>query len=359
MVYGVEWNYSQSSTKLTRTDDAATFVNPSPATDLASAGTSPFDGVMPWAGMKRKQIGSDEMVYIPVFYYKVTEDKTNSKIKWQITAKPKDGFARHPGSGRYISRYHVSSGYASVSGKIPIGGMTRAVARNNSHARGDNWWLMDIATWSAIQILYLVEYANWDSQSALGSGQTSGSIIAVGATDGASYHTIKRNGASNQYRWIENPYSNIRDWVDGNTNVNNRVYVSTDNASFNDSNVGNYIDTGLTIALGGSGAYITGLSISEAAPWMFIPTKASGGSASTYIPDHVISGSNYTMRVVGGAQTTGGQWGLFKYDSNDAATFTAANLGCRLICIPDEEPIDYTAMIQGWVVGKRLAAMRR
>ena len=184
-------------------DEAATFADPTPATTWTKTGTSPFDNLMPWAGMKRKTIGTDEMVYIPKFYYRVEDDQANSKIRWQITEKPKDGFSLHPGSGRYISRYHVSDGYASVSGAMPIGDMTRAEARTNSHAKGDNWWLNDVATWSAIQLLYRVEFADWNSQSTLGYGQTSGAIVATGETDSAIYHTIQRSSKSNQYRWIE------------------------------------------------------------------------------------------------------------------------------------------------------------
>ena len=52
-VYGVEWDYSQASPALTRTDDAVGFPAPVPATSLDGSGSSPFDSVMPWAGMKR------------------------------------------------------------------------------------------------------------------------------------------------------------------------------------------------------------------------------------------------------------------------------------------------------------------
>lgn len=330
-IYGVEWDYSQSSTKLARTDDAVTFSDPAPATTLTDTGTSPFDNVMPWYGMKRETIGTDEMVYIPMFYYKVTDDTANSKIKWQITYAPQEGFALHPGSGRYISRYHVSADYASVSGAMPMGGKTRATFRQNSHAKGDKWWLNDVATWSAIQILYLVEFADWNCQSALGRGQTSGALVATGATDTAAYHTIKRDGASNQYRWIENPYSNMRDWLDGSVNVSNRVWVGTDNAAYTDTTSG-YTDTGLTIPAS-SGSHIKQLGISAVAPWMFIPT-AIGGSGSTYIPDYSIGGSGTTLRVVGGKSSYAAEWGVFMYDSNDSVSFTAADVGARLIYIP-------------------------
>lgn len=332
-IYGVEWDYSKSSTKLARTDDAAAFIDPAPATSLTETGTSPFDNLMPWYGMKRVTIGTDEMVYIPKFYYRVEDDATNSKMRWKITHEPREGFTLHPGSGRYISRYHISAGYASVSGAAPIGGMTRATARTNSHAKGEGWWLNDLATWSAIRILYLVEFADWNSQVVLGYGQTSDSLVKTGATDTAVYHTIKRDNASNQYRYIENPYSNIRDWLDGVVCVDHRVWVGEDNAAYTDTTKG-YTDTGLSIPRTG-GAYITRLSISDVAPWAFIPTAASGGSATTYIPDYSIGGStNVTMHVTGGKSSYAATWGLFKFDSNDAASFTASDVGARLIYIP-------------------------
>lgn len=354
-VYGVEWDYSQSGTKLTRMDDAAAFANPAPATSLTSIGTSPFDGIMPWSGMKRETIGADEMVYIPKFYYRAEDDKANSKMRWQITSKPKEGFMLHPGSGRYISRYHTSAGYASVSGVMPIGGQTRATFRDNSHAKGNKWWMNDVATWSALQILYLVEFADWDSQTALGRGQTSGSIVETGGTDKAAYHTIKRDAASHQYRWIENPYSNIRDWLDGSVDIRNRVYVSTDNAAFNDTADG-YVDTGLTISGTSSGSYITRLSISEDAPWMFIPT-ATNGSVGTYISDYSITATSTspTMRVTGGSKSYNGGWGLFKFDSNDPVGFTAADVGSRLI-YTQEDPLDPEGMSfsRGYLLGAEL-----
>lgn len=355
MVYGVEWDYSQSSTKLTRTDSSGSFQNPSPATDLASAGTSPFDNVLPWSGMVRKTIGADEMVYIPEFYFRVEDDPANSKMKWQITSKPKEGFMLHPGSRRYISRYHASTGCASVSGQHPIGSLTRDTFRKSIHAKGENWWMTDIATWSALQILYLVEYADWDSQSALGMGQSSGYMRATGETDTAVYHTIKRDGASNQYRWIENPYSNIRNFIDGMVCDDRRVYVGTDNATFGDT-VAGYTDTGITVPFV-SGGRITTLSVSDVAPWMFIPADASDSISGAHIPDLFTSkNTGNTIFISGGNSTVSDDWGLFAYDTNDYASFTSESCGSRMIYIPSEElehaPIDPASMLQGWLMGR-------
>lgn len=50
-IYGVEWDWTSSGpTKGTRTDGAAGFADPQPAVNNGN-GSSPFDGLMPWAGM--------------------------------------------------------------------------------------------------------------------------------------------------------------------------------------------------------------------------------------------------------------------------------------------------------------------
>lgn len=51
-IYGAEWD-GTATTLWSRTDDAAGFTNPSPAVNNG-AGSSPFDGKMPWAGMVKE-----------------------------------------------------------------------------------------------------------------------------------------------------------------------------------------------------------------------------------------------------------------------------------------------------------------
>lgn len=329
-VYGVEWDYSQTGAKLTRTDDAVLFSDPTPATSYDAMGESAFDTIMPWAGMRREQIGTDEMVYIPPFYYRATDDATNSKMRWQITTKPREGFALHPGSGRYVSRYHTSSGYASVSGKTPLGSVTVPTLRTNSHAKGDNWWMLDIATWSAIQILYLVEFADWDIQSTLGSGQTSGSMKATGGTDAAVYHSVKRNDASNQYRWIENLYSNTRDYVDGLVMSDYQVYVGTDNRVFGDT-VSGLLDTELTVPRANV-EYIKRLAISDVASWLFVPAEVE--SSENHIPDTVQTASGVMWLAAGSQYASDPRLGIFSFDVNQSKSTTSATIGSRLIYIP-------------------------
>lgn len=344
-VYGVEWDMSSSSA-LTRIGGASAFSAPSPATSLTVSGSSPFDAVQPWAGMKRYNIiggavshseddsgfsmkDYDTVVYIPEFWYRCAKDPYNSKWRWAISPVAKDGFEKHPGSGRYVGRYHTSGSSSAVyskSGAKPLVNTTRPNFRTYSHNKGDKWWMIDIATWSAIQLLYLVEFANWDSQTVLGTGQVSGSLTNVGGMDDAVYHTVKRNGSSNQYRWLEDLWSNCYDWVDGLTWSSQYSYITLDNASCTDTTDG-ATGTGL---LTPSGGYIQNYFYCKAFPWVFLPSKINSNNQG-YIPDYVYS--SYPCVFVGGGCSSSGYRGLF-YLSCDAASYSSGDIGSRLLYIP-------------------------
>ena len=345
-IYGVEWDYSQSATTLTRLEDAAGFAAPAPAESLTTVGSSPFDDILPWAGMKKYNIidgavsyseddagfdmtAYDTVVYIPPFYYKAEKDTSNSKWRWYISSSAQDGFALHPGSGRYLGRYHTSGDYTSVSGISPLAAITRATARENSHAKGDHWWQMDFATWCALQLLYLVEFADWNSQSVMGTGQNSGSKVNTGGTDSAAYHTLKLSGVSNQYRWVENPYSNLYAWCDGFVASSHAVYVGTDNSVFGDTTTG---FTAAGITLPSTNGCISGFGYSADFPWAFIPDTVNGTDYTLYASDRVYSGSGVRVLWVGGYYIAGAPYGLFYVNANYNASNANSYIGSRLLC---------------------------
>lgn len=348
--YGVEWDYSSDATTLTRKGLAASFANPAPATDLAGSGSSPFDSIQPWAGMKRYNVvngslvpdtnasfdeaANDTVVYIPEFYYTAYKDTANSKWLWAISPTAKEGYKKHPGSGVYVGRFHTSGDATAVfskGGVAPLANITRANGRTYSAAKGTGWRQMDLKVWSAIQLLYLVEFANWHSQDTLGKGQNSGSVKNTGLTTGAVYHTIKRDGNSNAYRWIENPFSNLLTWVDGFVATSKRAYVSTDPASYGDSTSG-MEQTGITLP---SSNYITGMGYSEKCAWAFIPDAASGGSATTHVPDYVSSSTNGD-RVLscGGDCSANDYYGAFFFLADYSAAIASGSIGSRLLYQP-------------------------
>ena len=341
--YGVEWDYSQSSPALTRKGLAASFSDPTPATSVSGSGSSPFDNIAPWKDMEiyvdvngtptkytsaLNLADNDVLVYIPEFYYTAYKDAANSKWLWAISPTAKEGYCKHPGSGRYVGRYHTggsSSGVYSKSGIVPLVNTSQTDFRTYSAAKGTGWGMMDLATWSAIQMLYLVEFANFDSQTMLGEGYTGFSAVgAGGGTDGAAYHTIKLTGNHNQYRNIEDPFSNCRDWIDGFLGSTSSVYAGVGN-SYTGSTSG-LENTGLKLP---SSGYIKGFGYSEYCAWAFIP-DASGGSESTYVPDYANSNSSQRPASVGGNYSSNRNSGLFFFYAYNNASYTPANLGSRL-----------------------------
>lgn len=347
--YGVEWDYSQSATTLTRKGLAQSFSNPAPAESLAGTGTSPFDTIAPWKDMKRycyvngawvddtdpsfDETAYDTMVYIPTFYYTAYKDTANSKWLWAISPTKLSGYEKHPGSGRYIGRFHTSGDstlVSSKSGVAPIKSITRASGRTYSHNKGSNWWQLDLATWSALQMLYLVEFADWNSQSVLLYGHDTGSLGTTGGTTGAAYHTIKKRQRYNMYRWVEDPFSPIYDWCDGFVASDRRAYVGLVNSAYGDT-VSGLMDTGIDLP---SSGYITGFGYSAKAPYAFIPDAASDGSSTTFVPDYVNSDTGVRLLNVGGASNTFEGYGFFRFSADLNANASYGSNSSRLIYIP-------------------------
>lgn len=348
-IYGVSWDYSGSGSEMTRLGSAAGFAAPVPATDLTSGGSSPFDSIYPWSGMKRFNIvdgvigasesedgfdpAAETVVFIPGFYYRVQKDPYKTTHQWAISAEPREGFTRHPGSGVYVGRYHtITEGgvYCSKAGVKPTVNISRATARTKSQAKGAGWRLLDYAAWSAIQMLYLIEFADWDSQAVLGTGQDSGALKAAGGTDGAVYHTVVRSKLSNQYRWLEDLWSNCYDWVDGFATNGGRAYLGdpADPDGYSDT----YSDMTFAAAMPSSN-YICRYAAVTGMEWAFIPSVSTKNEL--YVHDYVYTAaSGTTAAYVGGSYSADPSRGLFFLDAYFAASYSYGNLGSRLLYNP-------------------------
>lgn len=360
-VFGVVWAYSNSSTALTRitkTNDPNNYVNtdittsPSPAVGTGS-GSSPFDDYMPWKGMdeynivnntvgaKRGESGfsrssNDVMVYIPEFYYKVVNNSSSSKRYFYIADKATTGFKKHPGSGRYVGRYNTISGDRSRTGNAPIVNISRHRARDGARGKGNKWALYDYASWCAVWLLYIVEYADWNSQKKIGRGwvDNHSSSIASGGTDSMTYHTGRASGTDGstavQYRHIENPWGNVFEWIDGINFNGSSLYVCTDISKYTDDTSADYTNIGVKAQ---SNGYISATGYSSTSPWSFYPTSTSG-SETTYIPDYAYSYSGFRLLAVGGAWDSGSYAGLFCFDAYINSSHSSSNFGARLLFVP-------------------------
>lgn len=356
-VFGVCWDTSNSSTALTRltkTSDPYGFVTKDVTTEPVPAvgtgvGSSPFDNYAPWNGMKECNLSpnglvdawkgdsgfsrnnTQTMVFIPEFY--VAQKRSGTKQYFYISDNPKTGFTKHPGSRKYVGKYHAANDYCrSMTKRSPWVNCTRTDFRKGVKNIGSTkFHLYDFATYCALIWLYIVEFADWDTQSKIGRGyvDSNNSAINSGETDSMTYHTGR--GAGNdgstavQYRWIENLWGNVFQWVDGFNASGTTAYYCTDPAKYADDTTTGYTQIGTLPANG----WIKDLTVTDNG--LLIP-KAVGGSETTFIPDYADSSSGWRVLNVGGYWVSGSDAGLLRFDADDTSSYSDSSISARLLC---------------------------
>ena len=343
-VYGVVWD-GTSTTVWSRTDEAASFVNPTPYRAGATNYGSPFDNLYPWSGMVRvTDAVAGELVAIPKFWYKWT--KSGNSLKLQIADKETDGFHVSPahadrGDGKgerdivYIGRYHCNTNnYKSQSGVKPKANITRSTARTSIHNLGSNIWQSDIQMRMTIWMLYLVEFADWNSQKTIGKGCGNNSATEnMGYTDSMPYHTgttlASRDsyGLGTQYRYIEGLWDNVYDWGDGCYYNSNGLNIINTPSSFSDNSGG----TAVGVPSSGWPSAFTVATVAGL-EWVIYPT-ASGGSETTYSADYWDFDASCPCLCFGGYYNQYGDRGLF-FVYCTYASYSNAYFGCRLQKLP-------------------------
>lgn len=337
-IYGVEWDWTSSGpTKGTRTDAAAGFSDPNPAVNNGN-GSSPFDNLMPWAGMVKETRTGGVMVKEPKYWYKWT--KTGKKLKLQIADGPVEGFHVDPvnmdrGDGlgelnfSYIARYHCASGtYKSETNKAQQVSITRSAARTSIHNLGANIWQMDFAQMWYVGMLFLVEFADWNGER-IGRGcSASGSKENNGKTDAMQYHTgttaaNRDTYGYTQYRNIEGWWDNVYDWMDGCYYNSNGLNVIKNPNQFSDSANGTLV--GKPVA-----GYPSDFTIptQSGLEWALFPSAAAG-STTNYVPDYWYFGGGNPCLRHGGSYSQSQGHGPF-YVNCSGASYTGTNVGCRL-----------------------------
>ena len=371
-VFGVSWDSSQPSTALTRltkandpnklvTVDITT--EPVPAVGTGS-GSSPFDSYMPWMGMeeycaslvgsapprevsalyKKGEDGFERtnpnkpvFVKIPEFYYKI--EKSGNIFRYYIADGPASGFSLHPGSGCYVARYEISNNnvngtntFTSYSGNFITTSTTRSGFRNTAKVTATGFQLYDFAAWCAYDLLYLVEYADFNSQAKIGQGIVNDTAAhKTGETDVMVYHTGRAAGTDGktavQYRGIENPWGNVSEFIDGINILTQVAFICTEPESYADGTNDNYKSCGFATPDSG---FIKELGFSSVFPWALLPDISGGGSSTTYIPDFVYSGLGERVLNVGGHITSEQEAGLFFFHAGVYSSGTSDKIGSRL-----------------------------
>lgn len=335
--FGVCWSWKDPSSLLERLSpdsDPNRLVTHAVPSGPAEAGGSPFDAFLPWKGMEEYNIiggqvackkgdpafsrtAHDVMVYIPSFWYAVREDPAAQKRYYYVSARPGVGLTLHPGSGKFVGRYTNTAEAASVSRRPSEVGHTRNYFRGKIAEKGPGWSQLDIRVWSAVNLLYLVEYADWNAQRALGEGVSAGTRQDNGGTDALTRPSghpaltagLRAGQLPVQYRWIENWYGNLRQYLDGVNVYKGWVRITTDPARFADFTAEGGADAGVTLPASGG---IKRLGLSQDFPWAFLPSESyeKGSQGCTeYIPDLVGSAGEGPSDSGGWAVVdVGGNW---------------------------------------------------
>ena len=337
-IYGVEWDWTSSGpTKGTRTDAAAGFGDPNPAVNNGT-GSSPFDNLMPWAGMVKETRAGGVEVKEPKYWFKWT--KTGKKLKLQIADGPVEGFHVDPvnmdrGDGlgeldfSYIGRYHCTSdNWKSETNKAQKCSITRSAARSGIHGLGANFWQIDFAQFWYVGMLFLVEFADWNGER-IGRGcSASGSKENNGKTDAMQYHTgttaaNRDTYGFTQYRNIEGWWDNVYDWMDGCYYNSNGLNVIKNPNQFSDS------ANGVLVGKPTDG-YPSDFAIptQSGLEWALYPI-AKAGSQTTYVPDYWYFYGSYPCLYHGGNCFQYLSHGPF-YVYYSGASIAYDYIGCRL-----------------------------
>lgn len=364
-VYGVEWD-GTATTALTRTGNAANFTDPVPYyPNMSGEPSSPFDNIMPWAGMEEvTDANAGILVKIPKFWYKYTLDEYGRFRGLDISPYEIEGFHVSPahqdrGDGQgerdfvYVGACPCeSSSYKSLASTAQ-NNKTRAQFRTSIHDLGSDIWQWDYAMRTTIQMLYLVEFADWDSQAKIGNGYTvvNSSYPPTGAGKTWSYHTGCNQADKTStrgmvvYRYIRHIWGNGNCYIDGvnisaPSNGGFIAYMEINPSQFSDSygtevykNANGYYNSNAFIKELQQGSYFTAESGYE---YVLFPSfNNSGGSEYTYIPDKYYQfsrGSN--LSYVSYFSAVDGEIGMFAFGSKPTSGSTLTDCISRLMKLP-------------------------
>lgn len=358
--------------------------------NLADNGT--VNAVFGEGGYTEDGSNGQVMVEQPVFYYKVVPLKTQPvadghgqnlmKARYYVSDQPRAGFKVHPafkdhnGETRqkvYVSAYEstifdtsegvylkldeqvadfASDKLSSIANAKPASGVTQSLTRENARKlannRGQGWHQQTLATTSMSQLLFIIEYASFNSQEKLGSGRTG--VADDGATSqtsntGSTQTLGNKSGSVDvdgyaipTYRGEENLWGNIFSIVDGFTlegkGKNNGWYALGD---YRENGIdGSYKPFGFTIAK--ANGYVKYFGYSEDADFAFIPGETNGGANSALpVGDHLYQNNAYDGFLVarlGGSWSSGAAAGLFYWHLNSAFSFRLRSIGARLVYAP-------------------------
>ena len=300
------------------------------------------------------------MLRVPRFHYGYSfDDPTHT---WKVSMRPFTGSQVHPAFSkggvdmqyRYIGVYQacgydVSAGayvdgdgtnawldrandkLGSIVGKKPVSNFSRAQGRKMAANVGAGWQITDFNLYSMLKLLYVTKYADLDSWSVLGAGNTrwsfwdyhtcidaTGKVLSVTAPGQST-----AGGNSSDYcnvLGIENPFGDVWEFVDGWNILDGANYICDDPAHFADDTTSNYSLFGSTNPT--SSGYQNTLQPNIG----FLPASVGAGWA-TKVTDYYAYNAGWRGVLVGGAAYNGANAGLFQME---VSSIGYLNIGARL-----------------------------
>ena len=347
-IYGIQRTLSNTSSAWRRI--GASIGMHANATHDGSSVENDFDDVYPYNAIKTVNINDngevlaeigdanfkfdgtngDVFTYIPEFYWKRSVADGVETI--QISEHHfKDSTHSH---AFYVARYTTSANTHSISGVASIVNTSISTFRTNAKNKGSGFSLLDYHLF-IIQMLYLVEYADYNSQSILGLGVSDSSNSAQVNTGGCDDLGMKSGCLSNDgkhsviYRGIENIFGNIWQFVDGLGIKDNVGYISYNHNDYaNEVFTSPYIQVGYTNATSNGNPLVLGYDSNN--PMVMLPTTL-GGSGTTGTCDYYWQNTGNRVALFGGYWDDGASDGLFYWDVHNAFSNTRAALGSRLL----------------------------
>ena len=401
LVYGVKRNTSATSTAWERVGDSigleANAVLPASSTTVADAGVvNDFDNIYPWseirsynynantrkvtawygdANFKFDGSNGEVLTYIPGFYYK---REVVDGVEYQYISKyEQEGYSySEPFSvGRYKmsggeDAHHTSTGGGSstsnknsngyielmntidlgsssftgksISGAYPSAHANLPTFRESASKLGTDFSILDYHYY-VFQMLYLIEYADYDSQAKLGKGVTENDcVIIMGGTNelGMKSGCLVNDGKHSViYRGIEDIYGNTADFLDGINIKNYQAYINYDFTTYkSDVFDGNYKALGyVNKSFGDDGGFgfITKLGYDSNNPLIGLPTEVDTNNTDFNNPSGIKDGYGATpgdkILVVGGTYGYSALAGLWLSVSSNGSDFSSNPVGSRLI----------------------------
>ncbi len=336
------------------------------------------------------------MVCQPKFYYKMIPLKLEPiaggighhirKARYYVSDTPRDGFRVHPWftvGGRELP-YRLASAYegslfdvsensyilddaqvgnftastgdklSSIAGAKPISGATQNLNRRNcgvlAENRGPGWTQQTVQGLSATQLLMMIEYGTFNTQTAIGQGvvnkesgtvnesEPAGQTAAIGNASGTAPGT---NGlVSVSYRGQENPWGNIWKLVDGinfwgDGTLRGGIPFVADHAFEENKKDGNYKSAGFTLA--NASGYISAFGYGGAdCDWLFMASECLDNSFLPIGDYNYISANldRYRIALFGSPWYFGANAGGFCWRMDAAVLGQYRNVSGRLEFAP-------------------------